>query len=69
MLFHGGHSHIIYVKDYTSFEILGKTRDDAVGEAFDKVARTLKLGYPGGPEVSNCAQKRRGYIYITKNKV
>ncbi len=52
----GGHSHLIHVKDYTDFEIVGKTRDDAVGEAFDKVARTLGLGYPGGPEVSKMAQ-------------
>lgn len=52
----GGHSHLIHVKDYTKFEILGKTRDDAVGEAFDKVARTLGLGYPGGPKVSKLAE-------------
>ena len=52
----GGHSHIIEVKDYTSFKILAKTRDDAVGEAFDKVARVLGIGYPGGPLVSECAK-------------
>lgn len=52
----GGHTHLIKVDDYTSFEILGKTRDDAVGEAFDKVARVLGLPYPGGPEVSKLAQ-------------
>ncbi len=52
----GGHSHIIYVKNYTEFEILGRTVDDAAGEAFDKVARTLKLGYPGGPIVSKMAK-------------
>lgn len=51
----GGHSNIVYVKDYTRFEILAKTRDDAVGEAFDKVARVLGLNYPGGPEVSKLA--------------
>lgn len=45
----GGHSHIVKVKDYDSFEILGQTRDDAAGEAFDKIARALGLGYPGGP--------------------
>ena len=45
----GGHSHIVHVKDYDSFEILGQTRDDAAGEAFDKIARALGLGYPGGP--------------------
>jgi len=52
----GGHSHIIEVKDYTKFKILAKTRDDAVGEAFDKVARVLGLGYPGGPKVSRLAK-------------
>ncbi|MDF2892439.1 MAG: gcp [Clostridia bacterium] len=45
----GGHSHIVKVADYDSFDILGKTRDDAAGEAFDKIARALGLGYPGGP--------------------
>lgn len=53
----GGHTHIAYVKDYTKFEILGKTRDDACGEAFDKVARTLGLPYPGGPQIDNLAKK------------
>lgn len=52
----GGHSHIIEVKNYTKFKILAKTRDDAVGEAFDKVARVLGLGYPGGPKVSKLAK-------------
>ena len=52
----GGHSHIIEVRDYTKFKILAKTRDDAVGEAFDKVARVLGLGYPGGPKVSALAK-------------
>lgn len=52
----GGHSHIILVEDYTKFKILAKTRDDAVGEAFDKVARVLGLGYPGGPKVSALAK-------------
>ena len=52
----GGHSHIVQVKTYTSFEILGRTVDDAAGEAFDKVARTLGLPYPGGPSVANAAK-------------
>lgn len=51
----GGHSHIVYVKDYTEFEILGRTRDDAAGEAFDKIARVLGLGYPGGPKLEKLA--------------
>ncbi len=52
----GGHSHIILVKDYTDFEVLGQTRDDAAGEAFDKVARVLGLGYPGGPKIDKLAK-------------
>jgi len=52
----GGHSHIVIVRSYTEFEVLGHTRDDAVGEAFDKVARILNLGYPGGPEIDNMAK-------------
>lgn len=47
----GGHTHLVIVKDYGEFEILGRTRDDAAGEAFDKVARAIGLGYPGGPKV------------------
>ena len=52
----GGHSNLVYVKDYTSFEILGKTRDDAVGEAFDKVSRVIGLEYPGGPKIDKIAK-------------
>lgn len=52
----GGHTHLIHVKDYNDFDILGKTRDDAAGEAFDKVARVLGLGYPGGPKIDKAAQ-------------
>ena len=47
----GGHTSIVKVNDYTSFEVLGKTRDDAAGEAFDKIARVMGLGYPGGPKI------------------
>ncbi len=53
----GGHSHIVYVKDYTTYEVLAKTNDDAAGEAFDKVSRVLGLGYPGGPAIQNCAKE------------
>lgn len=53
----GGHSHIVYVVDYNQFEILGQTRDDAAGEAFDKIARALGLGYPGGPVIDAEATK------------
>ena len=53
----GGHSHIVQVKDYTHFEIMGRTRDDAAGEAFDKIARVLGLGYPGGPLIDKLARE------------
>ena len=53
----GGHSHIVKVSDYTEFEILGRTRDDAAGEAFDKIARVLGLGYPGGPLIDELAKQ------------
>ena len=59
----GGHSHIVQVHDYTRFEVLGRTVDDAAGEAFDKVARTLGLGYPGGPAVSKAAQTGDPKVY------
>lgn len=52
----GGHTHLVHIKDYTEFEILGKTRDDAVGEAFDKVARVIELEYPGGPKIDKLAE-------------
>lgn len=52
----GGHSHLVYVEDYGVYEVLGKTRDDAAGEAFDKIARALDLGYPGGPEIDRLAE-------------
>ena len=64
----GGHTHLIYVKDYTDFEIVGKTRDDAVGEAFDKVARVLGLPYPGGPEVSKLARDGEFTYKLPKTK-
>ncbi|MBQ1414863.1 MAG: tRNA (adenosine(37)-N6)-threonylcarbamoyltransferase complex transferase subunit TsaD, partial [Lachnospiraceae bacterium] len=46
----GGHTHLVLMKDYGEFEIIGRTRDDAAGEAFDKIARAVGLGYPGGPK-------------------
>lgn len=53
----GGHSHILLAHDYTHFEVIGRTRDDAAGEAFDKVARAVGLGYPGGPKVDKAAKE------------
>lgn len=53
----GGHTHLVRVADYGVYEILGKTRDDAAGEAFDKVARAIGLGYPGGPKIEKAAHE------------
>lgn len=53
----GGHSHIVYAKDYLDYEIMGMTRDDAAGEAFDKIARVLGLGYPGGSKIDALARE------------
>jgi len=53
----GGHSHLVRVKDYGEYEILGRTRDDAAGEAFDKVARAIGLGYPGGPKIDKVSNE------------
>lgn len=57
----GGHTHLVIVKDYGEFEIIGRTRDDAAGEAFDKVARAVGLGYPGGPKVDKAAKEGNPY--------
>ena len=53
----GGHTHLVVVKDYGKYEIIGHTRDDAAGEAFDKVARAIGLGYPGGPKIDKLAKE------------
>ena len=53
----GGHTFIVYVKDYGKYEVIGQTRDDAAGEAYDKVARALGLGYPGGPKIDKLAKE------------
>ncbi len=53
----GGHTHLIEVMDYGKYELIGRTRDDAAGEAFDKVARAIGLGYPGGPKIDNLAKE------------
>ncbi|MDN5316084.1 MAG: tRNA N6-adenosine threonylcarbamoyltransferase [Thermoanaerobacterium sp.] len=59
----GGHSHIVFVKDYGEYEVLGRTVDDAAGEAFDKVARALGLGYPGGPKIDEISKNGDPYKY------
>lgn len=53
----GGHTHLVMVEDYGKYEIIGRTRDDAAGEAFDKVARAVGLGYPGGPKIDKLAKE------------
>ena len=53
----GGHTHLVMVNDYGDYEIIGRTRDDAAGEAFDKVARAVGLGYPGGPKIDKLAKE------------
>ena len=59
----GGHSHIVQVEDWCKYHVLGRTVDDAAGEAFDKVARTLGLPYPGGPSVSQAAKTGDPHYY------
>lgn len=53
----GGHTHLVCVKDYGTYEVIGRTRDDAAGEAFDKVARAIGLGYPGGPKIDKLSKE------------
>ena len=66
----GGHTHLVRVSDYGKYEILGRTRDDAAGEAFDKVARAIGLGYPGGPKVEKAAHDGDPFaIQFTRPKV
>ena len=62
----GGNTQIIHVKSYTEFDVLGKTRDDAIGEAFDKIARVIGLGYPGGPKVDKLGEKGSANINMPK---
>ena len=69
MLMSGGNTQIVHVKGYTDFEVLGKTRDDAIGEAFDKVARVIGLGYPGGPKVDELAKEGNANIKLPKTHI
>lgn len=66
MMMSGGNTQIVHIKDYTKFEVLGKTRDDAIGEAFDKVARVVGLGYPGGPKVDKLAKEGKPVFDLPK---
>lgn len=66
LLVSGGHTHLIHIKDYCDFEILGSTRDDAIGEAYDKVARVIGLDYPGGPKIDKLAKEGIANIELPK---
>lgn len=66
MLTSGGNTQIVYVKDYCNMEVLGRTRDDAIGEAFDKVARVIGLTYPGGPKIDKLAEQGKATINFPK---
>ena len=69
LLISGGHTELIFMKEFGSYKYLGRTRDDAVGEAFDKVARLLGLPYPGGPQISKLAESARQSSEITSHRV
>lgn len=68
LLVSGGNSELIYMKNEEDFEILGETQDDAIGEAYDKVARVLNLGYPGGPKIDKLAKEGRAIYTLPKPK-
>ena len=65
----GGHTHLVHIQDYDKFEIIGRTKDDAIGEAFDKVARVIGLGYPGGPKVDKLAKEGQAIIELPKTHI
>ena len=66
LIISGGHTHLVHIYDYDKFEILGRTKDDAIGEAFVKVARVIGLGYPGGPKVDKLAKEGQPNIELPK---
>lgn len=66
LIISGGHTHLVSIEDYHTFSILGKTKDDAIGEAFDKVARVIGLGYPGGPKIDKLAKEGQTNILLPK---
>ena len=69
LIISGGHTHLVHICDYDKFEILGRTKDDAIGEAFDKVARVIGLGYPGGPKVDKLAKEGKPNIELPKTHI
>ena len=66
LIISGGHTHLVKITDYTNFEILGRTKDDAIGESYDKVARVIGLGYPGGPKIDKLAYEGIANIELPK---
>jgi len=69
LIISGGHTHLVKINGYTDFEILGRTKDDAIGEAYDKVARVIGLGYPGGPKIDKLAYEGEPNIELPKSKI
>ena len=69
LIISGGHTHLVKVNDYADFEIIGRTKDDAIGEAFDKVARVVGLGYPGGPKIDKLAYEGNANIALPKSNI
>jgi len=69
LIISGGHTHLVKVNDYTEFEIIGMTKDDAIGEAYDKVARVVDLGYPGGPKIDKLAYEGKANINLPKSNL
>jgi len=69
LIISGGHTHLVNVFDYTEFEILGRTKDDAIGETFDKVARVIGMPYPGGPKIDELAKEGAPTISLPKSSI
>ena len=69
LIISGGHTHLVKINGYTDFEIIGRTKDDAIGECYDKVARVVGLGYPGGPKIDNLAKTGIANIELPKSKI
>ena len=69
LIISGGHTHLVHIQDYDKFEMIGRTKDDAIGEAFDKVARVIGLGYPGGPKVDKLAKEGQANIELPKTHI
>lgn len=69
LIISGGHTHLVKIINYTDFEILGRTKDDAIGESYDKVARVIGLGYPGGPKIDKLAYEGNVNIELPKSKI